>query len=378
MFNWTNPNDIRNNSTKPTFEQLGPYRFREFPDKLNISFSETNSPIRYRKFSTYFFDPDGSNGSLSDLVTTVNMVALGAGSTADSWNSFRKFFVSLALSHYKQEIHVTKTVEELLFEGYEDDMLTMSSVFSSDTPFNRVGFFVKKNATDALSGTYEVRTGVENIFQLGQVSKFNNLTEFPFYEGECKKLKGSAGEFFQPHPSRNESIHLFAPEMCRSIPYDYEQDIDLHGLKGFRYVAGARSLDNGTLYDENKCFASNDSMPSGVMNISVCNYGQPMFMSYPHFYGADSSYLDAVSGLAPEKEKHQTFITLEEVRDRFCTDFFDILTLVDVFRRRESRWRSPLAFKRMSFSSHMAKAFPCFKMFRESSCHSSGWSRSLV
>lgn len=38
-----------------------------------------------------------------------------------------------------------------------------------------------------------------------------------------------------------------------------------------------------------------------------------MFMSFPHFYGADTSYLEAVDGLQPEKDKHQAFITLETV-----------------------------------------------------------------
>lgn len=314
MFNWTNPHEIKNKSTKPSFEQIGPYRFREFPDKVNIKFDATNSTVNYRKFSSYFFDPDGSNGSLSDLCTTLNMVAIGSGNRAQAWNFFLQKGVSITLSRYKQEIHVTKTVEELLFEGYEDDMLQMSSMFDNDTPFDRVGLLVKKNATDILSGTYGVNTGVGDISLLGKVATYNGLTEFPFYEGECKKLKGSAGEFFHPNPSTNEPIYLFAPDMCRSIPYDYEHDIELHGLKGFRYAAGARSLDNGTIYDENKCFASSENVPSGVMNISVCNYGHPMFISYPHFYGADEHYLEGINGLKPEKDKHQAFITLEEVR----------------------------------------------------------------
>lgn len=348
MFNWTNPLEIKNKTSKPTFEQLGPYRFREFPDKLNISFDASNSTVYYRKLSSYFFDPDGSNGSLSDLCTTINMVALGAGSTAQAWNFFLQKGVSLTLSSYKQEIHVTKTVEELLFEGYDDDMVKLSTVFENNTPFDRVGLLVKKNGTDVMSGNYGVHTGVGDISQLGKVTLYNNQTEFPFYEDECKKLKGSAGEFFQPHPSSNETIFLFAPDMCRSIAYDYEQDIEHYGLKGYRYVAGSRALDNGTLYDENKCFATSESMPSGVMNISVCNYNYPMFMSYPHFYGADESYLDGISGLSPEKEKHQSYITLETVR---TTCSFAILhfNICEHSRPPESRSRS-LRASRQTFS----------------------------
>lgn len=314
MYNWTNPQDIRNSSTKPHFQQMGPYRFREFPDKKNITFDDTGSTVSYRKFSTYFFDPDGSNGSLSDLCTTVNMIAIGAGSAADYKSVYAQFSVSVLLRTNKHEIHVTKTVKELLFDGYTDSLLKLSNTLSiNDTPFDRMGFFVKRNATDELSGNYTVSTGVGDISQLGTIKSFNNLTEFPFYDGECQRLKGSAGEFFSPAPSISEPIHLFTPDMCRSIPYEYEQDDEVQELIGHRYVAESRALDNGTIYDENKCFATDELMPSGVMNVSICNYGQPVFMSFPHFFGADASYLNAVEGLTPEKDKHQSYFTLEPV-----------------------------------------------------------------
>jgi scavenger receptor class B, member 1 len=314
LFNWTNPDEIKNLSKKPKFQQLGPYRFREQPDKTNVKFDENNFVISYRKLSGFEFDAEGSNGSLSDVWTTVNMVAIGAGNYGKDFGYWKqKLTISAALTTFGQKLHVTKTVGELLFDGYEDSMVKLSSIFSNDTPFDKVGFFFKRNATDELSGNYSVNTGVENIAKLGLIEKFNNLTELPYYEGECKKLKGSPGEFFPPNPSIDKPIHLFAPEMCRSIPYEYEKDIELNGLKGLRFAAGSRALDNGTIFEENKCFATEESMPSGVMNVSICNYGHPMFQSFPHFFGADPSYVEAVSGLEPDKEKHETFLTFEPV-----------------------------------------------------------------
>lgn len=314
FFNWTNPQEIKITSTKPNFQELGPYRFREFPDKTNISFDDKKFTVSYRKFSTYFFDAEGSNGSLSDLCTTVNMVALGAVNKAKNWNFFLQKGVSVALGTYKQKIHVTKTVQELLFDGYEDDMVTMSTIFNNDTPYEKIGFFVKRNGTAELSGNYSVATGVDDISRLGEMESYNNFNEYPYYEGECKKLKGSGGEFFPPKPPLDKPIHLFTPSMCRAIPYDFEKPIELHGITGHRFTAGARALDNGTLYDENKCFSSDEEMPSGLINITACNFGFPLFISFPHFYQSDKSYLNAVDGLAPEKDKHETYITLEPVK----------------------------------------------------------------
>lgn len=159
-----------------------------------------------------------------------------------------------------------------------------------------------------------MHTGVKDISKLGTIQNFNYLNHNKFYPGECSKLYGSTGELFATKVSR-DSIALFTPDMCRSIPFDYEKDVEVHGVTGYRFSAGVRALDNGTKYPENACFNRDgyESFPSGVMNISSCRYGSPVFMSFPHFFDADESYIDAVDGLEPNKEKHQSYFTLEPV-----------------------------------------------------------------
>ncbi len=236
------------------------------------------------------------------------MASLAAGVKAEYFNVFKTIPINLILS--SQSIYVNKTVREILFEGYYDPLLTYGKLFdNSQTIFDRVGFFVKQNNSDVLSGTYEAHTGVSDMSKFGKIVKYNDLTEFPYNKDECSQLKGSTGEFFPPRPSKDEILYLFTPAMCRSFPYDYEKSIFLHDIMGNRYAAGLRAIDNGTLYSENKCYTQN--MPSGVLNISICNFNQPMFQSYPHFFLADSSYLDSVEGLLPNKEKHESYITLE-------------------------------------------------------------------
>lgn len=51
-----------------------------------------------------------------------------------------------------------------------------------------------------------------------------------------------------------------------------------------------------------------------MMNISSCRYGSPVFMSFPHYYAGEEFYLNEVEGLAPNKEKHESYFTLEPVR----------------------------------------------------------------
>lgn len=56
--------------------------------------------------------------------------------------------VSIGLHLYNQEGHITKTASELLFEGYQDDMIDMArdmpSIFNGEeisVPFDRFGWF---------------------------------------------------------------------------------------------------------------------------------------------------------------------------------------------------------------------------------------------
>jgi scavenger receptor class B, member 1 len=159
-----------------------------------------------------------------------------------------------------------------------------------------------------------VHTGLNEIIKLGTIQNYNYLNNNNFYSGECSKLYGSTGELFPPKQSR-DSVYLFTPDMCRIIPFEYEKDVEVHGVTGYRFAGGARAVDNGTNFPENKCYnsQSGETVHSGVMNISSCRYGSPVFMSFPHYYAADEFYLNEVDGLEPIKEKHESYFTLEPV-----------------------------------------------------------------
>lgn len=76
LFNWTNSEDFTNKSIKPNFEEIGPFRFREVPSKVNVTFNDENSTVTYRTRSLFYFVPKQSNGSLDDLITSVNVISL--------------------------------------------------------------------------------------------------------------------------------------------------------------------------------------------------------------------------------------------------------------------------------------------------------------
>lgn len=146
FFNWTNPEDFLDETKKPVLNEIGPYRFREIRDKEKIVFND-NSTVSYRTKSTFYFDEVGSNGTLDDVITQLNIVAVGASAQALSMDYVKRKHVSLGLKVYDQELSISKTARELLFEGYEDNMVLMGreglidGFDATDIPYDRIGWF---------------------------------------------------------------------------------------------------------------------------------------------------------------------------------------------------------------------------------------------
>jgi scavenger receptor class B protein 1 len=91
--------------------------------------------------------PNESKGKLTDIITSINVVALSAANQARSWNIFKVKGVELSLAFFEQQVHLKKTASELLFEGYDDPIITVAKeiakIMGIDVPFDRFGYFYK-------------------------------------------------------------------------------------------------------------------------------------------------------------------------------------------------------------------------------------------
>lgn len=137
----------------------------------------------------------------------------------------------------------------------------------------------------------------------------------------------------------------------RPLIYEYEETAKLHGVVGYKYAIGDKTLSNNTkrsypheqakyfespisssdglpgivseelskvhqepdVVNVGECYCSGDCIPYGLLNASACRYGAPAFVSLPHFYKADPIYRDAIQGMNPDADKHNFYITLEPV-----------------------------------------------------------------
>jgi scavenger receptor class B protein 1 len=310
FFNWTNPESVTNETVKPKFQEMGPYRFFETKEKANIIWNSNGTvTFRHRKF--WYFDENKGINDIQDRITTVNPVALSSVYATRSWNYFLRKGLSVSLSSMAPNVYLTRTVSQMLFEGYEDPLINMARSLpflgNSVPGWDRFGWFYTRNGSTTYEGIFNMGTGINSTF--GRLYSWNHWTQTPYYEGNCAKVNGSAGEFFLPPD--HDSISFFSPDLCRTLTLKYAGPSTVKNILGNKYVIDEHMLDNGTLYPENKCFCNGECVPSGLVNVSSCRFGSPSFASLPHFYSADPYYLDSVEGLKPDKRKHQFFLTLE-------------------------------------------------------------------
>lgn len=156
-------------------------------------------------------------------------------------------------------------------------------------------------------------TGEKNVDEIGFLKKWNFESRMKFLNEDCSKISGSAGEIYVPGMKKEKHVTFFSPELCRNVFMDFDEEQEINGVEVFKYSPGDLMMDNGTLYPDNICYCNGDCVPSGLFNVSACNFGLPVFMSLPHFYKADPYYISEIDGMKPDKDKHDASLSFEPV-----------------------------------------------------------------
>uniref|UniRef100_A0A8B9FZ51 Scavenger receptor class B member 1 n=1 Tax=Amazona collaria TaxID=241587 RepID=A0A8B9FZ51_9PSIT len=271
FFEVLNPNQVLQGE-KPVLYQRGPYVYREFRYKTNITFHD-NDTVSFLEYRTLFFQPELSNGREDDYIVVPNILMMGAAVMMENLPTFVKILLSGALAGLKQEAFINRTVGEIMW-GYEDPLIdAINAIVPGMIPFK---------------------------------GKFGLFVEVNYWRSHgCNMINGTAGEMWPPFMSPT-SLDFYSPDACRSMRLVYEQSGKFQGVPTYRFVAPKTLFANGTDYPPNEGFCP--CMQSGIQNVSSCRLNAPMFISHPHFYNADPALLDAVEGLHPNKDQHALFL----------------------------------------------------------------------
>ncbi|XP_054852060.1 scavenger receptor class B member 1 isoform X2 [Eublepharis macularius] len=306
IFEVLNPNEVLN-GMKPAVRQRGPYVYREFRDKKNITFHK-NYTVSFLEYRRFYFQPDMSNGTEEDYVVVPNILALGGAVMMEHYPPSVRVAISTAFSFFKQKGFMNRTVGEILW-GYEDPLLKfLNTIKPGLVPFNdKFGLFVDFN--NSHMGMFTVNTGVDDISKVQMVDNWNGLKKVSYWRSDqCNQINGTAGELWPPFITPSTPIEFYSADACRSMRLQYKDSGEFQGIPVYRYVTPKTLFANGTDYPPNEGFCP--CRESGIQNVSSCRLNAPVFLSQPHFYNADPALLETVDGLHPSEQKHGLILEL--------------------------------------------------------------------
>nr|XP_060641560.1 scavenger receptor class B member 1 isoform X1 [Anolis sagrei ordinatus] len=306
LFEVLNPDNILRGE-KPVVNQRGPYVYREYRVKENITFHD-NDTLSFLEYRQFHFQADMSSGSESDYIVVPNMLVLGAAVMLEDLSFPMKLTVSSTFALFGQKAFMNLTVGEVLW-GYDNPLVDfLNSIKPGMIPFKgKFGLFADFNNSN--TGLFTVYTGMDDISRAHMVETWNGLKEVSYWNSDqCNMINGTAGELWPPFRTPSTPLQFYSPDACRSLTLIFNQTREFKGIPTYRYLAPKTLFANGTDYPPNEGFCP--CMQSGIQNVSSCRLNAPVFISHPHFLNADPSLQEAVGGLHPNEEEHELFLDL--------------------------------------------------------------------
>ena len=148
-----------------------------------------------------------------------------------------------------------------------------------------------------------VKRGLKNIKDVGKVVEVDNKLNISVWDDEkCDTFQGTDGTVFAPYfdESGKDDVIAYNPSICRNVAMKFEKKGKHFGIKTLTYRTGVGVDAENNPNDKCYCEPPNDCMKRGVYDLYRC-IDAPFYISNPHFYVADPSYLSMVDGLKPDK-----------------------------------------------------------------------------
>ncbi|XP_054724792.1 scavenger receptor class B member 1-like [Uloborus diversus] len=313
FFNITNGDDFVNRGAPLNVTQVGPYTYKSSWVKKDPEW-HSNGTVSYREVRTYQFVPEKSVGSQDDTVNTLNGPMIIAANIAKTYNIWERILLSIGMGVFKETIITSKSIRQLVYDGYKDEIIKYAPIIKQDLPFKDGVFswLYGKNATD--DGLFTVFTGEEDSSQTGLINNWNGEETLSYWKGDsCNMVNGTSIEVGPPLSNDDAAYTFFQTIFCRSLTFDYVKDVTHHDVLSRRFQPSYKVFANGSENPENYCYDLTPGRPSGILDVSPCQFGAPVFISFPHFHMADPSYLKSIVGLNPNAEDHDSHLDVEYV-----------------------------------------------------------------
>ncbi|KAK7895529.1 hypothetical protein WMY93_020854 [Mugilogobius chulae] len=258
FFTVKNPTEVIELGATPVVMERGPYTYKFLP-KDNITFN-FNDTVSFALPLTAIFEPSMSVGPEEENVVILNLAV------APLHNILERMIKTSNSSLFQ-----SRSVKELLW-GYTDPLL-------KDT--------------------------------------WHCLNKLTFWEDQyCDMINGTDASSFAPFVDKKKPLYFFSSDICRSVSASHMKTYSLKGIEVYRYSLLPSTLASPVDNPDNHCFCRDPVVTknctlAGVLDISSCQKGKPIYISLPHFLSGSPSLIQAVEGLNPIPEHHETFLDVE-------------------------------------------------------------------
>jgi lysosome membrane protein 2 len=301
FFDITNAQEVIEEGAKPRLRQLGPITYRRVPLKERVEFHPHNGTVSYEEKNTFYLVPHMTHVPLNTNFTNVNIPFFGFVQTynriKDRIPAPTRWIFEAAVS---SSIFTTRTIEEVLY-GYKDPDLQKIKYYAEmagtilDPTF---GLLYKKN--NSHNARMNVYTGERDLKQFLHVHTWKDRDRVNIWTtNESNTIIGSEGSNLGPFMNRHDRIYIFAGDLCRSLYVEFVKESSVRGVPTYVFSIPPTLFANST---DNQGFCIPTCLISGVLNMSRCTPGAPLFMSQPHLYGVDDHVVNMVEGLIPNEE----------------------------------------------------------------------------
>uniref|UniRef100_A0A2K5JY08 Platelet glycoprotein 4 n=1 Tax=Colobus angolensis palliatus TaxID=336983 RepID=A0A2K5JY08_COLAP len=250
IFDVQNPQEVMMNSSNIQVKQRGPYTYRvRFLAKENITQDPKDNTISFLQPNGAIFEPSLSVGTEADNFTVLNL-AVAYNNTAD--------------------------------------------------------------------GVYKVFNGKDSISKVAIIDTYKGKRNLSYWESYCDMVNGTDAASFPPFVEKSQVLQFFSSDICRSIYAVFESDVNLKGIPVYRFVLPSKAFASPVQNPDNHCFCtekiiSKNCTSYGVLDISKCKEGKPVYISLPHFLYASPDVSETTDGLNPNEEEHRTYLDIEPI-----------------------------------------------------------------
>ncbi|XP_018301690.1 scavenger receptor class B member 1 isoform X2 [Mycetomoellerius zeteki] len=311
LFNVTNHDEyLSGEASKLRFQEVGPYVYKETFEHANVIFNDNGTlssiPVHPLKYI-----PEMSNGTEEDLVIMPNIALFSITNVMKDASYLSRWGLNVLIRRTNTKPLVQMTAHEFMF-NYQPTLVTLGNhLMPSWIKFDKLGLIDRMYDFD---GDFEtIYTGETDIRKIGLIDKYNGDVNLPQWTGKCANVQGASdGVKFPSYIEPNDTLLFFRKSLCRSARLVRIGEEVLQSLDTYKYTFMENELDNGAVNPENKCFCRKGfCLKPGLIDVTDCYYGFPIALSYPHFYKSDPSFLEAIEGLEPNKELHESYFYIQ-------------------------------------------------------------------